>query len=28
VVLTTQAISVEKVRKPKPSVPLVPGITP
>ncbi|WJX44504.1 hypothetical protein P8452_31470 [Trifolium repens] len=28
VVLTTQAILVEKVRKPKPSVPLVPGITP
>ncbi|CAJ2650292.1 unnamed protein product [Trifolium pratense] len=28
VVLTTQAIMVEKVRKPKPIVPLVPGISP
>ena len=28
IVLTTQAILVEKTKKPKPAVPLVPGITP
>jgi len=28
VILTTQAIMVEKTRKPKPTVPEVPGITP
>jgi len=28
VVLTTQAVLVEKVKKPKPAVPLLPGITP
>ncbi|XP_038689525.1 chaperonin 60 subunit alpha 2, chloroplastic isoform X3 [Tripterygium wilfordii] len=28
VVLTTQAVMVEKVKKPKPSIPQVPGITP
>lgn len=28
VVLSTQAVMVEKTKKPKPSIPLVPGITP
>ena len=28
VVLTTQAVIVEKIKKPKPAVPLLPGITP
>jgi chaperonin GroEL (HSP60 family) len=28
VVLTTQAVLVEKTKKPKPPIPLVPGITP
>lgn len=27
-VLTTQAVLVEKIRRPKPAVPFVPGITP
>ncbi|XP_061952366.1 chaperonin 60 subunit alpha 2, chloroplastic-like [Populus nigra] len=28
IVLTTQAVLVEKIKKPKPAVPYVPGITP
>jgi chaperonin GroEL (HSP60 family) len=28
IVLTTQAVLVEKIKKPKPAVPCVPGITP